>query len=143
MSKITNKGFTFVEAILTLTLLTGGMLGVLHIFYQNTDAAAEMEQTLKATYLAQEKAEQMIQDKKYQGYDYIVAANYPATEDLTAEGYAGYTRTISMVEVMANDINTPSKPNPGSDYKRVTVSVAVAGGDTVTLTTLVTRWGEE
>lgn len=134
------QGFTLVEAVLTLILITGGVLGVLHLFNTNVDAANKMELTLRATYLAQERVEQIVQDKEYKGYNFIVSANYPASEDLTAQGFNGYTRTVNILEV--NPTNLTNQQN-GSGYKRVTVAVQVAGGDTVTLTTLLTYWGEQ
>lgn len=133
-------GFTLVEAVLTLTLVSGGILGVLHLFQQNVRSANDMEQTLRATYLAQERMEQIIQDKKYRFYDYIISANYPSPVDLAPQGFPGYTRTITILEVSPQNL-TSSQPN--SEYKRLTVSVQVAGGDTVTLTTLLNLWGEQ
>lgn len=136
------KGFTLIEAVITLVLISGGIVGILHLFQQNVRSANEMELTVAATYLAQERLEQMIQDKKYRGFAYTIAANYPASEDLTAQGYPGYTRTINILEVRENDLTSPAPPS-GSGYKRVTVAVQVAGGDTVTLETILTEWGEE
>lgn len=136
------EGFSFVEAVITLVLISAGMLGVLQLFDQNVRSANDMEHTVRATYLAQERMEQIIQDKKYQGFDYIVMANFPASEDLSAQGFNGYTRTLNIVEVRSDDLITPAPPS-GSGYKRVTVSVQVAGGDLVTLETLLTLWGEE
>lgn len=133
-------GFTFIEAVLTLTLVAGGILGVIYLFQQNVRSANDMEHTVRATYLAQERMEQIIQNKEYLGYNSIVSANYPSSENLTAQGFSGYTRSVSIVEVNPNDLATPQ---PNSQYKRLTVSVQVSGGDTVTLTTLLTRWGEQ
>lgn len=138
MKKI--AGFTLVEAVITLVLISGGILGVLHLFEQNVRSANNMEHTARASYLAQERLEQIVQDKEYLGFDTIVAVNYPTNENLTAQGFGGYTRTVNILEVNANDLTSPAPP-PGSGYKRITVSVQVAGGDTVTLTTLLTRWG--
>lgn len=136
------RGFTLIEAVITLVLISGGIVGILHLFQQNVRSANEMELTVAATYLAQERLEQMIQDKKYRGFAYTIAANYPASEDLAALGYPGYTRTINILEVRDNNLTSPAPP-PGSGYKRVTVAVQVAGGDTVTLETILTEWGEE
>lgn len=129
------------EAVLTLTILSGGLMGILVLYEQNVLSANAMEQTAVATYLAQERVEQILQDKKYNLYASIVSANYPATEDMTASGFPGYTRTVSIVQVDATDLTTPQN-NPPTGYKRLTVSVQIAGGNTVTLTTLLTEWGE-
>lgn len=132
-----HKGFTLVEAILTLSLLSAGILGLLSLFQQNVGRSDEMEQTLVASLLAQERLEQIIHDKKYQGYLFIVGTNYPASENLASQGYPGYTRTTTIQEVSGSDLTSPQN---GSGYKRITVSVAVTGGPTSTFQTLVTEW---
>lgn len=129
-----------IEAVLTLTLLAGGMLGVLTMYERNVSQANAMEQTLVATQLAQEKMEQIIQNKKYQLYASIIPGNYPSPENLTAQGFPSYTRTTSIVEVSATNLTTPQT---GTGYKRITVSVSATGMDTVILTTLLTEWGEQ
>lgn len=134
------KGFTFIEAILTMTLLTGGILGILTLFHRNISEANKMEHTLTASYLAQERLEQIVLDKKYRLYPYITATNYPASEDLSAQGFPGYTRTVNIIEVSATNLTSPQN---GTGYKRVTVSVLPAGGEAVTVTTLLTQWGEQ
>ena len=133
------NGFTLIEAVLALVLLAGGLLGIMTLFQRNVSNANVMEQTLKATFLAQERMEQIILDKKYKLYPFIVSANYPTSENLTAQGFPGYTRTIQILEVDSNNLSSASN---GSGYKRITVAVSVSGGDTVTLTTLLTKWGE-
>lgn len=133
------NGFTLIEAILTLGVLAAGLLGVLLLYHQNVARSGEMEQTLVATLLAQERLEQIIHDKKYQGYAFINSSNYPVTEELTPEGFPGYLRTLTIVEVNTTDLTTP---RVGSGYKRVAVGVQIPGGDLIQLETLVTLWGE-
>ena len=133
------NGFTLIEAILTLGVLAAGLLGVLMLYHQNVARSNEMEQTLVATMLAQEKLEQIIHDKEYQHYAFITPLNYPVTEELTSEGYPGYSRTITIQEVSDTDLATP---RVGSGYKKVTVGVRIPGGDLIQLDTLVTLWGE-
>ena len=136
------KGFTFIEAILTLLILSGGVVGVMTLYQKNIERADEMEQTLIATTLAQEKLEQIMQDKKYKTYAYIIQSNYPVTEVLTAEGYPDYTRTVTISEVSPSNLSSPPQGNE-SGYTKVTVAVQVAGGPTATFDTLITEWGEE
>ena len=133
------KGFTLIEAILTLTILATGIVGVLTLYQRNIANSDEMAQTLTATLLAQEKLEQIVHDKKYKLYPYIITANYPATEDLTSEGYPDYTRTTTIEEVNGTNLTTSQN---GTGYKRVTVGVSVAGGPTLLFDTLLTQWGE-
>lgn len=133
------KGFTLIEVIITLGVLAGGVMGVLTMYHRNIERAAQMEQTLIATQLAQEKLEQILHDKKYQNYAYILAANYPSPEDLESQGFGGYTRTTTIAEVNATDLTTPQN---GTGYKKITVTVFLNGTQAATLETLVTLWGE-
>ena len=133
------NGFTLIEAVLTLSVLAVGLMGILTLYQQNIGKANEMEQTLVATELAQEKLEQIILDKKYKLYAFITAANYTSPENMSAQGFPGYTRTTTILEVDPSDMVSAQS---GSGYKKITVSVSVTGGLTVTLDTLVTLWGE-
>ena len=133
------KGFPFIEIIMTLLLLAGGVVGIFALYQQNVARSGENEQFVTATLLAQEKLETMIHNKKFSGYDSISSANYPTTEDLTAEGFNNYTRITTIAEVREDDLETPQN---GSGYKKITVSVSIPGGFTIPLQTLLTDWGE-
>ncbi|MDP2600613.1 MAG: prepilin-type N-terminal cleavage/methylation domain-containing protein [Deltaproteobacteria bacterium] len=134
------KGFTLIEVIITLSVLAGGVMGVLTLYQRNIEQAARMEQTLIATQLAQEKLEQIIHDKKYQNYAYINTTNYPALpEDMGLQGFNGYTRTTTITEVSAANLTTPQN---GTGYKKITVTVLLNGTQAAKLETLVTLWGE-
>lgn len=134
-----NYGFTLIEAVLTLSLLAGGLMGILTLYQRNVVEANQIEHTLQANYLAQEKLEQIVQDKKYNLYAFVTAANYLASEDLTLQGFKGFIRTIQIREVDSGNL---SVTNAGSGYKEIIVAVQVPGGKTVTLKTLLTKWGE-
>lgn len=133
------KGFTLIEAILTMLVLSGGLVWLMNAFQQDVGRSVETENVFVANSLAQERMERIIQDKALQGYAYTTSANYASPEDMTVEGFPGYTRTTTIQEINSADLVTPQS---GSGYKRITVSVAVAGGSTVTLDTLLTFWGE-
>ncbi len=134
-----NNGFTLIEAVLTLSLLAGGLMGILTLYQRNVVEANQIEQTLQADYLSQEKMEQIVQDKKYNLYAFVTAANYLASENLTAQGFKGFIRTIQIREV---DPNNLSITKAGTGYKEVTVAVQVPGEKMVTLKMLLTKWGE-
>lgn len=130
-------GFTLIEAVLTIAILAGGIVGILALYQTNIARSDEMEQTLIAASMAQEQLERIVQDKTYQGYSYVTNSNYTSPENLAGYGYPGYTRTTVIQEVDATNLTTPQN---NSGYKRITVSVAVTGGLTVSLNTLVTEW---
>jgi len=132
------SGFTLIEAVLTMTVLALGLTGVMTLYHRTVARYDEVEKWLIAEELARAKVEQIVFDKKFRGYDYIVSANYPASEDLSLSGFAGMTRAINIAEVDGIDLTTSRF---GSGYKKVTIDVSVLGGPTVNLVTLVTQWG--
>lgn len=129
-----------IEGIFTLTILAFGIVGVLTLFQQNVDRSDLSEAQTLALGLAQERLEQVVQNKAINGYETIIEANYPPFEDLAAEGYPGYTRLLTILEVKGTDLITPT---PVSGYKRLTVTVVMPGGEKMTLETLITAWGPQ
>lgn len=130
-------GFTFIEAILTVVLLSFGLVGGLVLFQNSTDNSLTKDYKVIASELANEKIESIILDKKYQGYNYIVSANYPF-ETLPAP-YSLFTRSVTITEVQSDDLTTPQA---GSGFKRVDVRVTwgAEAYQTIIVTTLVTSY---
>ncbi len=99
MQQFINKsGFTLVEITLALLILAVGLVGILTLFPVGFDALARSANITKATFLAQEKM-----------------------EDLKREGYGGPTvGTIGAVITATHgsypDPNLGSSGNFGSDY---------------------------
>ena len=132
-----NIGFTLIEAVLTITILGIGLFGIMTLFQRAVAKQADTEKLFIAENLASAKLEQMIADKTFQGYTFITAANYPSPENLSGIGFPGFTRTTSITEVDAGDLLTV---HSNSGYKRLSVTVAITGGSSVNLVTLVTQW---
>ena len=130
------RGFSLIEAILTLVILAAGTMGVMSIFTSSVNEFNNSEQMASSSFLAQEKLEKMIGDKKSQGYSYITSANYPSSESLTSP-FNGYTRTTSILEVSSSNLSSSS---PGSGYKKITVGITTPMGATYSFATLVTNW---
>jgi len=133
------RGFTLIESVLVLSLISFGLLGILTLFQKNISRSGDREFLLEATTLAQDKMETLIAAKKYNLYASITSTNYPAApEDLTSVGFPGFSRTTTIQEVSKTDFTITQA---GSGYKKITVTVSWTGG-LVTLTTLFTLWGE-
>lgn len=130
-------GFTFLEIILTTTLLAVGFAGGFALLQNTTNNSLENDMRVIASQLASEKIETIIADKTFKTYDWILPANYPV-ENLNAP-YSGFTRTIDILEVDPADLATAQ---PGSGYKKVDVVVSWGAlpSQAIRVTTLVTDY---
>lgn len=129
-------GLSLLETTLGILILSVGVMGMLPMMTTATANTVGGEQRVAATYLANEKLEEIIADKEFQGYDFIAEQNY-AAENLSSNSF---TRSVTVTEVDANDLSTPDN---GSGYKKIEVIVGwtVNNGNSqqVTVTTLVTE----
>jgi Tfp pilus assembly protein PilV len=132
------RGFTLIEAVLTILIISIGLFAMMILFDNVTRSAMEGDFATTATYLARERLERMVFDKVYKGYNYIAAGNYPASEAVLI-GSQSYTRLISILEVSKNNL---SVGQTGSGFKRIDVSVRWGGGaeQRINETTLVTSY---
>lgn len=133
-----SKGFTLVEAVLTIIVIAIGLFGMMFLFDNVTRGAMEGDQAITSTYLVRERLERMIFDKVYRGYNYIVAANYPASETVLV-GNQAYTRQVSILEVSKGNFSVGQF---GSGYKRidVTASWGTGANQRISEATLVTNY---
>ncbi len=132
------KGFTLIEAVFTIIIISVGLFAMMLLFDNVTRGAMEGDQTITSTYLARERLERMIFDKVYRGYSYIVAGNYPVIETFLV-GNQTYTRQIAILEVSRGNL---SAGQMGSGYKRIDVTVTWGPGATqrINEATLVTSY---
>src|SRR3990167_6581319 len=87
------KGFSFIEAILTTALMSWALWGILTVFYSASNSSLEGDYRVVASQLASEKMEEVIADKSFQGYSTITEANYP--DETLADPYNGFARERS------------------------------------------------
>ena len=99
-------------------------LSLVAVFSTSLVGSSDSEHTTIATFLAQEKMEQILADKNGRGYGYIVNSSYPAENPVP--GYPGYSRSVIITEM--------------SDYKIVVVKVSHPESPDVELTTEVTNY---
>lgn len=132
------KGFTFIEAILTSVLLSMGLMGGFAMMENATAHSLNNDFLVMGSQLANEKIEEIIADKTFQGYSVVTDAVYP-DESLLAP-YSGFSRSVSVQEVSSTDLTTPEA---GSGYKRVdvTVSWGSAPGEQVEVSTMLSNYG--
>lgn len=132
------NGFTFIETILAILIIGIGLFGIMNLFQGTVSTAVDTDRTLQATQLARERIERILFDKKMNGYNFVTTANYPTIENFTG-AFAPFSRTISIQEVRSDNFNVTQ---PGTGYKKVSVTTSWGTNSRVTLETLVTQWNE-
>ena len=116
------KGFTLLEMLITIVLLTVGISSILHIASIAMFADTNIENTIIARYLAQEKMEEIKDAASYSAIDSFASTRTTLTGD-----FADFDRAVTVA----------------GDPKQVDVTVywTVKGQDqTVNLVTLFTDY---
>ncbi|MBI2092690.1 MAG: prepilin-type N-terminal cleavage/methylation domain-containing protein [Deltaproteobacteria bacterium] len=133
-----NKGFTLIEAVLTIVIISSGLFGMMLLFDNITRGAIEGDMNITASYVAREKLEQMVFDKVYKGYDYVQNGNYNINEPVLV-GNHNYTRQTNIYEVSKADLTTAEA---GSGFKRIDMTVLWGSSATqkITESTLLTNY---
>jgi prepilin-type N-terminal cleavage/methylation domain-containing protein len=124
-----SRGFTLLEATLTMVVLGVGLTGSVMIFDSVNTTTMNGDIRVVASQLANEKIESILADKAFDGYD-AVTSNAYANEQLDGD-FTGYTRSVEIIEVCSTDLETPTV---GSGIKQVNVTVSWGDEDTETLT---------
>jgi MSHA pilin protein MshD len=134
-------GFTLIEIIITLVVLSVAVVGVLSVFTTAIKGSADPVVLNRALALAQEKMDKIIGDRMNpsRGFAYIIPGNYAADIPET-----GFNRSVTIFCVNPAALNTDSGVPPGasgcaSGYTHVKVTVAHAAIGSVTLDGLVTN----
>lgn len=113
-----NCGFTLVELLLSIVVMSAGLLGIMALFENSTRGALQADVNAIAADLAHEKLERIVSDKVYLGYGGVTQSRYP-NETFTGD-FSVYTRSTQIREVSSADFTTVQT---GSGYKRVDVTV--------------------
>lgn len=113
------KGFTIIEAIMSMMVLSIGLWGTMAIFQNVTQHSLSNDFKIIASQLATEQLENIISDKTFTGYDTVTDNEYTA-QSLPAP-YSSYKKNVIISEVDPQDMKTIL---PGSGYKRVDVTVS-------------------
>jgi len=125
-------GFTLIEAIITLVVLSIAAVGVLSVFTTGIQGSANPLVLDQAVQLAQEKMEEAVALRKSGGFAAINSIN-PGVPALPAP-----FNTYAWSRVV--DCDPTFAPCP-AQYQRVTVTVSWnAGADSVSLVTLIANY---
>jgi prepilin-type N-terminal cleavage/methylation domain-containing protein len=118
------QGFSLIELIMVITLLSLAAVVILEQFTQVSRSVIFNESIQTATQLAQEGAETVLAQRRNQGFA-AVAVGPPATESPVA-GYATFTRTTT-VNQPPTGTGCPPGADPLVDCKEIQISVSEAG----------------
>lgn len=128
------RGFTFVEAIISILIIGASFMGFGYVLSNTTQTSLTADLSVVATGLARDKMEQVIQQKASSGYASI---NSQGVENLM-QGAWDFTREVRVSYV---DPATLSVQVADSGYKKVVVDVSWGAGlnSTISLQTLLTN----
>ena len=125
MSRSHAGGFTLIEVILSIVVVSIAVVGMTSAISFMGRGSLSAEVTSTAKELAQEKMEQIMGDKRdaARGYAYtITPGQYPVESPVA--GFTNYSRSVTITEVDPNDL---SAPLAGSGVARVVVDVSYTG----------------
>ena len=124
---VNKRGFTLIEVIVTLLVITVGVLGLVGVLSFVTGQGINAEMMTTSTLLSQERMEELIGEKRAIGYGSSPSLDIGTTVDPAfASPYADYTRTVEICFVDVNLQNPdcdPAAPNIDLGYKQITVTV--------------------
>ncbi len=130
------RGFTLVEAVLSLVVLGVALVPMINLFYEGAERNKLVPQVV-ASLLAAEKMEESIASRALQGWtNFTVSSSAYSNVDTT--NFPGYQWKVEMVNVQKNDFNQVVGSYTG--YKRITVFVKRPDNEEHTLTTIVTDY---
>lgn len=108
------RGFTLVEVMVAIAILTIGLMALMGMTMRFAGAGARSRQMVAATELAVSRLEQARNVATYAGIDAL------AGSETDPEGVAGYRRTTTVRRVGGQG------PTDSMDYRLVTVTVKPA-----------------
>ncbi len=138
MTKARRHGFTLIEAIAVIVLMTVAIPPMMWSIQEAHVSRANPVLASRGRWLAVSKLEDVIADRNSttRGYSYLITGNYPAEPTIT--GYPGFSRTVSFNETLA-DLTTA-----GDGYMNVTVAItwtdAQGTSRTLNISTVLTEF---
>lgn len=126
-------GFTLIETLMVIVVLGIAATGIL-LYFINIGKAGAQGRAIEAVMLAEERIEQIIAQKKGNGFSTVALANPATTDSAFSPPFDAFTRTVEVYCVneagLDMDNGDTSASCPGSDIsaKRVKVTVSWTGG---------------
>ncbi len=133
--KLSQRGFTLVETVITLIVLSIAAVGVLSIFTVGMTGSANPLIISQAVLQAQGEIEQVRGEKTANGFGSIATGNPLACVSTVLSGFA-CSRDIYYVNPGALNTQVVGPTN----YKHVTVTITQATIGSVSLDTIITNY---
>jgi len=118
------SGLTLIELVMVIIFVSIALTALLNSFNVSITKSTDSESLTIAVELAEEKLEEIRSDKDGRGYFFIVSDNYP--QEVAPDGYANFTRTVSIVS--------------HTDYKTVYVTITNPKIPDVKLATILANY---
>ena len=132
-----SRGITFVEALMTLLIVSIALVGMMYLYANLGGAALLSNRVGVATSLARSRLEAVLAYKKANGYSAALLAPGTTTQTTLVDAIA-YSIQTDILQVSAADLSTPSSV---AAHKRVAVAVSWPGSTApVTLSSVVSNY---
>ena len=121
-------GFTLVEIILAIIIISIGVLGLVSAISFTTGKSINAEVVSTAKELAQERMEELLAKKRDTGYATTPDLDIGTTTTALPGPFTGYTRIVEVCNVDGSLGNPDcTLPDNGSGFKKITVSINYSG----------------
>lgn len=140
---MSQKGFTLIEAVLSIALIGIGIVGTLFLFQGAVRDSLIADQSVTAANIARETMDKIVSYRSANGY--AAALTEISTNNTYDEnpvtGFPGYVLDATALEVDQDDEDNTDDfldASPGSNFSRITIQVTWNNGNNdVTLSTLI------
>ncbi len=130
------KGFSFLEALFALLILSVGFSGILSLYSLMNENTSNDELKLVASKLASEKIEQVLANKANLGYSNISTGT---TTDAITYDNLNFSRQTNINYVESTDLSTVSGSDTGFKKIDVTVNWSNGSNQNVTVQSLISN----
>lgn len=137
IQKKSESGFSFIEAIFSMVILSLGFVGIMSLYANMNGNTENDSMKMVASKLASERIEQIMADKANLGYANI---NTGSTSDSISYDSLSFTRQTNIQYVNSSDLTTTSASDTGFKRVDVTVNWSNGGNQNVTVTGLVSNY---
>jgi prepilin-type N-terminal cleavage/methylation domain-containing protein len=131
-------GFTLIETIITLVVLSVAAVGVLSVFTNGMKGSANFLLLSQATQLAQGEMDQVFGEKAANGFG--AATLNQGTPACNSTMLPGFNCTRTVCFVLAGNLNDQSNCAVATSYKHVTVKISQAVIGDVSVESLITNY---